>query len=97
MLALPPGLPASALTEAGNFLNARILGKTLGDLRREIAEKRSEMERELDALPANLALPAGTSPAAVTFARDWTVVVTEAGEVLVYDRAGQLRQQVAVE
>ena len=54
LLALPPGLPASALTEAGNFLNARILGKTLGDLRREIAEKRSEMERELDVLTARL-------------------------------------------
>eukprot|EP01035_Chromulina_nebulosa_P032649 gene32649-43632_t len=31
LLSLPPGLPASALTEAANFLNARILGKTLGE------------------------------------------------------------------
>ena len=31
-------------------------------------------EPPLPALPANLALPAGTAPAAVTFARDWTVV-----------------------
>jgi heat-inducible transcriptional repressor len=54
LLTLPPGLPASALTEAGNFLNARILGKTLDDLRREIAEHRSAMERELDALTARL-------------------------------------------
>ncbi|MFC0811201.1 DUF6476 family protein [Paracoccus panacisoli] len=51
----------------------------------------------LPVLPEGVALPAGARAAAVTFARDWTVVVTEAGEVLVYDRAGQLRQQVAVE
>lgn len=51
----------------------------------------------LPVLPEGVVLPAGARAAAVTFARDWTVVVTEAGEVLVYDRAGQLRQQVAVE
>ena len=51
----------------------------------------------LPVLPEGVALPAGARAAAVTFARDWTVVVTEAGEVLVYDRAGQLRQRVAVE
>lgn len=51
----------------------------------------------LPVLPEGVALPAGARAAAVTFARDWTVVVTEAGEVLVYDRAGQLRQRVAAE
>ena len=51
----------------------------------------------LPVLPEGVALPAGARAAAVTFARDWTVVVTEAGEVLVYDRAGKLRQQVGVE
>jgi heat-inducible transcriptional repressor len=54
LLALPPGLPASALTEAANFLNARILGKTLGELREEIARHRAQMEQELDALTARL-------------------------------------------
>ncbi|WP_282568585.1 heat-inducible transcriptional repressor HrcA [Bosea sp. 124] len=54
LLALPTGLPASALTEAANFLNARIMGKTLGELRREIAEYRTQMESELDALTARL-------------------------------------------
>lgn len=48
----------------------------------------------LPRLPPAIALPAGAVPAAVTFARDWTVVVTEAGAVLVYDAAGALRQQV---
>ncbi|TBN37491.1 hypothetical protein EYE42_14245 [Paracoccus subflavus] len=45
-------------------------------------------------LPEGIALPAGAQPAAVTFARDWIVVVTEAGEVLLYDRAGALRDRV---
>jgi len=54
LLALPPGLPASALTEAANFLNARITGKTLGELRAEIARYRVQMEQELDSLTARL-------------------------------------------
>ena len=48
----------------------------------------------LPVLPAGLALPEGVRPAAVTFARDWLVVVSEAGEVLVFDAAGALRQRV---
>ena len=48
-------------------------------------------------LPAEIALPAGARAAAVTFARDLTVVVTEAGEVLVYDRAGRLKDRAAVD
>jgi heat-inducible transcriptional repressor len=47
ILVLPPGLPSSALSEATNFLNARIRGRTL-------AEARSEMERALDASKAEL-------------------------------------------
>ena len=54
ILALPPGLPASALVEAANFLNARVHDRTLGELRGEIAEARAEMERELDTLTARL-------------------------------------------
>ena len=48
----------------------------------------------LPELPPGLVLPGGTGAAAITFARDWTVVVTDAGEVLLYDRAGALRQRV---
>ncbi|MDO5612882.1 MAG: DUF6476 family protein [Paracoccus sp. (in: a-proteobacteria)] len=42
-------------------------------------------------LPAQIALPQGETAAAVTFARDWIVVVTDSGQVLLYDRAGALR------
>jgi heat-inducible transcriptional repressor len=51
---LPPGLPGSALVEASNFLNARIAGRTLGELRAEIERRRAEMTGELDALTAKL-------------------------------------------
>jgi len=54
LLPLPPGLPASALVEAGNFLNARIAGKTLTEIRREIDASRVQMERDLDGLTARL-------------------------------------------
>ena len=47
ILNVPAGLTASALTEASNFLNARIRGKTLD-------EARTEFERELEAGRAEL-------------------------------------------
>jgi heat-inducible transcriptional repressor len=40
--------------EAGNFLNAHIRGKTLADLKREVAKGRENMEQQLDALTARL-------------------------------------------
>ena len=43
---LPPGLPPAALAEASNFLNARIRGKTIAELKGEIQARRVEMERE---------------------------------------------------
>ena len=51
-------------------------------------------EAPLPELPEQIVLPEGAAPAAVTFARDWVVVVTETGEVLLYDRQGNLRDRV---
>ncbi|GGF59280.1 hypothetical protein GCM10011402_09110 [Paracoccus acridae] len=45
-------------------------------------------------LPDAVALPDGAQAQAVTFARDWIVVVTDAGEVLLYDRSGALRDRL---
>jgi heat-inducible transcriptional repressor len=47
---LPPGLPTSALTEAANFLNARIRGKTLGEVRIELEHALAAGQAELDQL-----------------------------------------------
>jgi heat-inducible transcriptional repressor len=50
IIQLPLGLPSSVLTEATNFLNARIRGKTLAEAKVEL-ERSLEVDRaELDAL-----------------------------------------------
>ncbi|MCZ8100947.1 MAG: heat-inducible transcriptional repressor HrcA [Alsobacter sp.] len=51
---LPPGLPASALAEASNYLLARIRGKTISDIAAEVETERRRAEQELDALTAKL-------------------------------------------
>jgi heat-inducible transcriptional repressor len=47
---LPLGLPSSALTEATNFLNARIRGKTLADAKTELERALEASQAELDQL-----------------------------------------------
>ncbi len=54
LLDLPHGLPAGALQEASNFLNARIRGRTLGEVRGEIETARAAMKQELDELTERL-------------------------------------------
>ncbi|WP_460449897.1 heat-inducible transcriptional repressor HrcA [Alsobacter sp. SYSU BS001988] len=54
ILDLPPGLPASALVEASNYLSARIRDKTLSELVAEVENERSRAETELDSLTARL-------------------------------------------
>lgn len=50
VLTLPPGVPSSAITEAGNFLNARIRGRTLAEARLEMETALVEARAELDQL-----------------------------------------------
>jgi len=50
ILGLPPGLPTSALVEAGNFLNARIRGRTLSEARAELVRALEAGRAELDQL-----------------------------------------------
>jgi heat-inducible transcriptional repressor len=54
IIALPPGLPATALVEATNYLTARLKGRTIQDLAHEIEADRAQLNRELDALTAKL-------------------------------------------
>src|SRR6202012_299433 len=54
LLDIPMGLPASALTEASNYLNARLRGRTLDDARAEIAKELESERAELDALTAKV-------------------------------------------
>jgi heat-inducible transcriptional repressor len=54
ILNLPEGLPASALTEAANFLNARLKGTTLAEARRGIEEEMRAQRAQLDELTAQV-------------------------------------------
>ncbi|GGF45057.1 heat-inducible transcription repressor HrcA [Azorhizobium oxalatiphilum] len=54
VLPLPAGLPGSALVEAGNFLNAHIRGRTLGEARSEMETLLADLRRELDTLTARV-------------------------------------------
>jgi len=54
----PPGLPPSALQQASNFLNARLSGRPLAELRRIVAEEMAEDRTQLDAL-STLVVEAG--------------------------------------
>jgi heat-inducible transcriptional repressor len=50
VLNIPIGLPTSALVEASNFLNARIRGRTLAEVKLEIERRLKEGQAELDEL-----------------------------------------------
>ncbi len=50
VLNIPVGLPTSALVEAANFLNARIRGRTLAEVRTEIEQRLKVGQAELDEL-----------------------------------------------
>ncbi|HVT24528.1 MAG TPA: heat-inducible transcriptional repressor HrcA [Rhizomicrobium sp.] len=69
VIAIPAGLPASALAEASNYLNARLRGRTLDAARDEILKELETERAELDVLTAKivaeglatLATPSGAS------------------------------------
>ena len=51
---IPPGLPMSALTEASNYVNARLRGRTLEAARTEIVAELESERALLDALTAKI-------------------------------------------
>ena len=50
----PPGLPPSALQKAGNYLNARLSGRPLPELRRIVGEEMAADRSQLDELSAQV-------------------------------------------
>ncbi len=50
VIEIPPGLPPSALTEASNFLNARLRGRSLAELRRVVGDEIAADRTELDSM-----------------------------------------------
>ncbi len=54
VIEIAPGLPPSALTQASNYLNARLTGRTLGELRRTVSAEIAEDRTQLDALTSQV-------------------------------------------
>jgi heat-inducible transcriptional repressor len=54
VMPIPVDLPDSSLVAAGNYLNARLRGKRLSDVRAEVEVSRRAIEVELDALTARV-------------------------------------------
>src|SRR3954451_11517492 len=50
----PPGLPPSSLQQAGNYLNARLSGRPLSELRRLVVEEIAANRTQLDELSAHV-------------------------------------------
>jgi heat-inducible transcriptional repressor len=54
LIDVPLGVPSSALVEAGNYLTAKLTGRTLGEAREAISEELSAHRAELDAITSDL-------------------------------------------
>ncbi|MSP00033.1 MAG: heat-inducible transcriptional repressor HrcA [Acetobacteraceae bacterium] len=54
VIEIPPGLPPSALQRAGNYLNNRLSGRGLAELRSVVSEELAANRTELDALSAQV-------------------------------------------
>ena len=54
VIEIPPGVPPSALQQASNYLNARLSGRPLQELRELVAEEMAANRTELDALSAQV-------------------------------------------
>ncbi|MBT3170754.1 MAG: heat-inducible transcriptional repressor HrcA [Rhodospirillaceae bacterium] len=84
---LPPGMPQSALTEAANYLNARLSGRTLEDVRAEIHLELAEHRAQLDELSAKV-VEAGLAT--------WANEKKENGTLIVRGRANLLDDVTAM-
>ncbi len=54
IIEIPAGLPPSALQQAGNYLNAKLVGRGLPELRLLVAEEMAANRTELDALSSQV-------------------------------------------
>src|SRR5439155_21366251 len=85
---LPLGLPTSALTEATNFLNARIRGKTIADAKTELEKTLEASRAELDQLTQKI-VEAGLA--------SWSGGASEDRRLIVRGQAHLLEDLKAVE
>ncbi|MBL8588317.1 MAG: heat-inducible transcriptional repressor HrcA [Methylobacteriaceae bacterium] len=85
---IPRGLPTASLVEASNYLNARIRGRTLAELRAEIEAARDAAKRELDERTARL-VEAGLA--------SWAGARGDSQQLIVRGQANLLEDLTAIE
>ena len=85
---IPRHLPASSLVEAANFLNARVRGHTLSEVRADIDHARQSTQAELDELTARL-VDAGLA--------SWAGIAGESPQLIVRGQANLLEDLTALE
>jgi len=81
VILLPPSMPQSALTEAANYLNARLSGRTLEEARVAINEELADHRAQLDELSAKV-VEAGLA--------SWASDKQETGTLIIRGRANLL-------
>jgi heat-inducible transcriptional repressor len=87
-------MPASALVEAGNYLNARVRGRTIAEARADIEAARLAAQNELDALTARLVDAGLASWAGVEETRQQLIVRGQAnllGDLRAHDDLERIR------
>jgi heat-inducible transcriptional repressor len=77
----PPGLPPSALQQAGNYLNNRLAGRGLAELRAVVAEEMAANRTELDALSTQV-VASGLATWTGEGARSGNLIVRGQGRLL---------------
>jgi heat-inducible transcriptional repressor len=88
VLPLPAGLPASALAEASNYLNARIRGRTLAEAKADIEQAQRQAREELDEVTQRL-VQAGLA--------SWTGGTVDDAQLIVRGQANLLEDLKAAE
>jgi heat-inducible transcriptional repressor len=79
LIETPENLPASALIAAGNYLNARLRGRSLNETRAQILDEVENNRAELDTITAKLVRQ---GVAKVTGGEDWSLIVRGRGRLI---------------
>ena len=88
IIALPPGLPPSALQEASNYLNTHIRGLTIGEARAAIEKSLKHAKAELDILTQKV-IKAGLA--------EWSGVSDDRKSLIVRGQGNLLKDLTAIE
>jgi len=88
ILTLPAGLPASALTEAANYLNSRIRGMTFAEARIHIEKELASARAELDTL---------TQKVIQTGLAEWSGALDDRKSLIVRGQSNLLKDLTAIE